>query len=118
MQSNYSKSMIILTLPFHYYIFFFVAKIEVLEKYTTITVMLGFLFLPDFNGNISRYGQCFLLISKFYFLLFLIEVKLIYNVSISAVQLRDSVIHTYTFILLFFSIIVYLRILNTVPYAV
>ena len=53
---------------------------------------------------------------KFYF----IDVYLIYNVVlISAIQQCDSVTHTYiyTFFFIFFSIMVYLRILNIVPCA-
>ena len=52
------------------------------------------------------------LFKKIYF----IEVQLIYNVVlISAVQQSDSVIHIYTFFFIFFSIMVYHRILNIVP---
>ena len=44
-----------------------------------------------------------------------IEVQLIYNVAlISAVQQNDSVIHIYTLFFIFFSIMVYPRILNIV----
>ena len=51
--------------------------------------------------------------------LFIIEVELIYNVVLlSAVQQSDSVIHTYTFIFISFSIMVYHRLLNIVPCAV
>ena len=56
--------------------------------------------------------------------LFLIEVQLIYNiVLVSGVQQSDSVIHTYICIylysfFLFFSVIVYYKILNTIPCAV
>ena len=47
--------------------------------------------------------------------LLLIEVQLIYSFElISAVQQTDSVIHIYTFFFVFFSIIVYHRILNIV----
>ena len=47
---------------------------------------------------------------------FFIEVQLIYNIFlISAVQQSDSVIHSF---LIFFSIMVYHRILNTVLYAI
>ena len=53
------------------------------------------------------------------FLLFLIEAQLIYNVvPIPAVQQSDSFIHICTFFFLFFSIMVYHRILNIVPYMV
>ena len=38
-------------------------------------------------------------------------------VLISAVQQRDSVTHTRTFFVIFFSFMVYHRILNTVPFA-
>ena len=49
---------------------------------------------------------------------FFIEVSSIYNVVlISAVQQNDSVIHIHTFFLIFFSIMVYHRILNIVPCA-
>ena len=50
-------------------------------------------------------------------LIYFIEVKLIYNVVlISAVQQSDSVIHTSFFI--FFSIMVYHKVLNIVPCAI
>ena len=50
-------------------------------------------------------------------LIYFIEVKLIYNVVlISAVQQSDSVIHISFFI--FFSIMVYHKILNIVPCAI
>ena len=39
-------------------------------------------------------------------------------VLISAVQQSDSVIHIYTFFFVFFSIVVYHRILNIVPCAI
>ena len=43
---------------------------------------------------------------------------MLYNVvSISAVQQSDSVIHTYTFFFIFFSIMAYPRILSIVPCA-
>ena len=49
----------------------------------------------------------------------LIEVSLNYSVVlITAVQQTDSVIHIYTFIFIFFSIMVYYRILNIVPCAI
>ena len=51
--------------------------------------------------------------------LFLSEVQLIYNVVlISAIQQSDSVIHTYIFFFIFFSITVYHRVLNIVPCAI
>ena len=46
------------------------------------------------------------------------DIYLIYNVPISAVQLSDCVIHMYTFFFIFVSIMVYRRILNVVPCAV
>ena len=50
------------------------------------------------------------------FILFFIEVQLIYNVVlVSGVQQSDSVIHIYTFFFIFFSIMVYRRMLNIVP---
>ena len=50
-----------------------------------------------------------------FFKIYFVEVQLIYNiVLISAVQQSDSVVHTYTF----FSIMIYLRILNIVPCAI
>ena len=50
---------------------------------------------------------------------FLIQVELVYNVVlISAVQHSDSVIHIYTFFLVFSSIMVYHRILNIVACAI
>ena len=53
-----------------------------------------------------------------YFKIF-VEVLLIYNVvSISTVEQSDSVIHVYTFFFIFFSIMVYHRILNIVPCAI
>ena len=69
------------------------------------------LVFPTFYNN--RNSQ-FL---KIYF----IEVWLIYNVVlISAVQQSDSVIHIYiyTFFFIFFSMMVYHRILNIVPCAI
>ena len=52
---------------------------------------------------------------KFYF----IEVWLIYSVVlISAVQQSDSLTHIYTFFFIFFSTVVYHRILNIVPCAI
>ena len=46
-------------------------------------------------------------------ILFLVEVHLIYNVVlISAVQQSDSFIHTCTYFFIFFSIMIYHRILN------
>ena len=51
--------------------------------------------------------------------LYFIEVSLVYNVVlISAVQQSDSVILTYTFFFIFFSIMIYHRILNIVPCAI
>ena len=51
-----------------------------------------------------------------FFGVFLIERELIYSVVlVSTVQQSDSVIHIYTFFLLFFSVMVYPRILNRVP---
>ena len=53
-----------------------------------------------------------------FFFIFFIEVELIYNVvATSAVQQSDSVIHTYTFFFILFSVMVYPRILNIVPCA-
>ena len=50
---------------------------------------------------------------------FFIEVQLIYNVVlISAVQQSDSFIHIHAFFFIFFSIMVYHRILNIVPCAI
>ena len=43
-----------------------------------------------------------------------IEVELIYNAVISALQQSDSVIQTYTFFFIFFSMMIYLRILDIV----
>ena len=43
---------------------------------------------------------------------------MIYNVLITAVQQSDSVIHKYTFFFIFFSIMVYHRILSIAPWAV
>ena len=56
--------------------------------------------------------------TKHFFIL--IGVELMYNVVlISAVQQSDSVIHIYAFFLeIFFSILVYRRILNKVPCAI
>ena len=67
--------------------------------------------------------QCLLFIM---FLSFLkknfIEAYLIYNVLISAVEQRDSVVHTYIYIYIyiymFFFILVYHKILNIVPCAI
>ena len=54
-----------------------------------------------------------------FFLIYLIEVYLIYNVVlISTVQQSDSVMHRYIFFFIFFSIMVYYRILNIVPCAI
>ena len=51
-------------------------------------------------------------------LLFKINVQLIYNVvPVSAVQHSDSVIHVYM-LFIFFSIMVYYRILHIVPCAI
>ena len=53
------------------------------------------------------------------FLFFSMEVQLIYNfVLASGVQQSDSDIHIYTFFFIFFSIMVYHRILNIVPCAI
>ena len=41
-----------------------------------------------------------------------------YNILISAVQQSDSVIHRYTFFFIFFSIMIYPRILNIAPHAI
>ena len=59
-------------------------------------------------------------IKTFFFLISLIfiEVWLIYNVLISVVQQTDSDIHIYTFFFIFFSFMVYHRILNIVPCAI
>ena len=54
---------------------------------------------------------------QFLLLFLLIEAELIYSV-ISAVQQNNSVIHTYTFFFMFFSIMVHPRILNIVPYTI
>lgn len=52
----------------------------------------------------------------YFFNLFFIEVYLIYNVVlISDAQQNDSVIHIYTSFFIFFSTMVYARILNIVP---
>ena len=52
----------------------------------------------------------------FFFLIYFIEVELIYNVVVvSGLQQSDSVIHIYTFSFIFFSIMAYYRILNIVP---
>ena len=52
------------------------------------------------------------------FKIYFMEVQLIYNVVlVSGVQQNDSVIHTYTFFFIFFSIMVYHRIVNVVPCA-
>ena len=57
-------------------------------------------------------------IGEFIFLIYFIEVQLIYNVVlISAVQQIDSVIYIYIYFI-FFSIMVYHRILNIVPCAI
>ena len=53
-----------------------------------------------------------------FFNLFFIEVQLNYNVPFAAVQQSDSFIHTYTFFLIFFFIIVYHRVLDIGPCAV
>ena len=51
--------------------------------------------------------------------MYFIELQLIYNVVlISAVQKSDSVIHMYTFFLIFFSMMVYCRTLNIAPCAI
>ena len=51
--------------------------------------------------------------------IYFIEVLLIYSVVlISAVQQSDSFIHRYTFFFIFFSIMVYHRILDIVPCAI
>jgi len=56
--------------------------------------------------------------SSFFFVYLFIQVELTYNiVLISAEQLSDSVIHVYI-LFIFFSIIVYHKILNMVPCAV
>ena len=47
-----------------------------------------------------------------------IEVELIYNAVISAVQQSDSVIQTYTFFFIFFSMMIYPRILDIVACAI
>ena len=53
------------------------------------------------------------------FKIYFIEGLLIYNVVlISAVQQSDSVIHIYTFFFIFFSIMLYPRVLNIVPCAI
>ena len=53
------------------------------------------------------------------FKIYFMEVQLIYNVVlISAVQQSDSVTHIYIFLFVFFSIMVYHRILSTVPCAI
>ena len=47
--------------------------------------------------------------------IFLIEVQFMYNtVLISALQKSDSVIHIYAFFFIFFSLMVYHRVLNLV----
>ena len=46
---------------------------------------------------------------------FFIKISLIYSVLISAVQKSDSVMHIYPFVFIFFSIMIYLRILSIVP---
>jgi len=47
-----------------------------------------------------------------------IAVWLIYNVFASSAQQSDSVLHMYTFFFIFFSTVIYHRILNTVPCAI
>ena len=47
-----------------------------------------------------------------------IEVELIYNAVISALQQGDSVIQTYSFFFLFSSMVIYPRILDIVAWAI
>ena len=53
-----------------------------------------------------------------FFKFILLKYSWFYNILISAVQQSDSVIHRYTFFFIFFSIMVYPRILNIAPCAI
>ena len=54
-----------------------------------------------------------------YLKIYFIEVQLIYNVVlISTIQQSDSIIHMYAFCFIFFSIMVYHRILTITPCAI
>ena len=65
------------------------------------------------------YIYYFIFIFLFFKLLFYIGIYLVNNVVlIFAVQQSDSVIHMYTFFFIFFSIMVYHRILNIFPCAI
>ena len=73
-------------------------------------------------SSISPAGRLFATAPRhnklFFYLIFFTEVQLIYKIMpISAVQQSNSFIHTYTFLILF-SITVYHRILNTIPWAI
>ena len=76
--------------------------------------------LPDLSGVFEKALLISLDIRQYIlaldlFLLFLIEAQLIYNVvPIPTVQQSDSFVHICTFFFLFFSIMVYHRILNIV----
>ena len=76
--------------------------------------------MPDWTCNNDLGGG-----QRFYFSLFFIEVQLIYNVAlITAVQQSDSGIYTHIYIYthtlfkIFFSTVVYYKILNIVPCAI
>ena len=66
------------------------------------------------------FGETNIVYVSFLFYIFsFIEVYLIYNVVlVSAVQQSDSLIHIYIYIFIYFSIMVYQRILNIVPCAI
>ena len=59
------------------------------------------------------------LVLFFFYNLFFIETELIYNVVLvlGIIQQSDSILYTYMFLFIFFTIMGYCRILNIVPCA-
>ena len=94
--------------------FFFVFCVILLLKHTR-KIKFTTLAIFQCRGGIKyihNIVQCHVVI----FINFL-EVQLIYNVVlISAVQQNDLVTYMYTFFFIFFSIVVYCRIVNGVPF--
>ena len=99
----------------------FLISLEFLAKWneTSFVLIVSCLWMSCINENslfIFVPRACPLSWLDIFFYINFIEVQLIYNVVlISTIQQSDSVVHIYTFFFIFFSIMVYHRILNIVP---